>query len=129
MDFRKKIDLFMKDNSINNLKQLAYKSDIPYTTLRDCYEKNNADNSRLSTIRKLAKYMNCTTDYLGYDEIDYTDELDSIYTKKADGTSALLKNISNIDKALLELPEDQKKAILTMIGKTMDDIDKELDGE
>ncbi len=69
MDFRQKLDYFMKDNSINNLNQLALKCDIPYTTLRDCYEKNNADNSRMLTIRKLAKYMNCTTDYLAYDEL------------------------------------------------------------
>lgn len=40
-----------------------------------------------------------------------------------------LKNASGADKALVELPEEQKKAILAMIGKTMDEIDKELDGE
>lgn len=135
MDFRTKIDLFMKEKSISNLKQLAIKSDIPYTTLRDCYEKNNADNSRMSTIRKLAKYMNCTTDYLGYDDIDNLLETNSneinhgVYIKKADGTTVFLKNASNSDKALVELPEEQKKAILAMIGKTMEEIDNELDNK
>lgn len=69
MDFRNKIDLFMKENSIENLKQLANESNIPYTTLRDCYEKNNAGNSRVGTIKKLAKYMNCTIDYLDDESI------------------------------------------------------------
>lgn len=54
---------------------------------------------------------------------------DGIYIQKADGTSVFLKNASGADKALVELPEEQKKAILAMIGKTMDEIDKELDGE
>lgn len=56
-------------------------------------------------------------------------DIDGIYIQKADGTSVFLKNASNVDKALVELPEEQKKAILTMIGKTIDEIDKELDGK
>ena len=51
MDFNEKIDLFMKENNIKDLKQLSTKADIPYTTLRDFYNKRSADNSRLSTIR------------------------------------------------------------------------------
>ena len=55
MTFNDKIDQFMKDNNIKDLKALAIKADIPYTTLRDFYAKKSADNSRLSTIRKLSK--------------------------------------------------------------------------
>ena len=70
MTFNEKIDKFMLENNIANLKQLAKLTDIPYTTLRDFYDKQSADNSRLSTIRKLSKYMNCSMDYLSFDEID-----------------------------------------------------------
>lgn len=70
MTFNEKIDKFMSENNIANLKQLAKLTDIPYTTLRDFYDKQSADNSRLSTIRKLSKYMNCSMDYLSFDEID-----------------------------------------------------------
>ena len=62
MTFNEKIDKFMLENNIANLKQLAKLTDIPYTTLRDFYDKQSADNSRLSTIRKLSKYMNCSMD-------------------------------------------------------------------
>lgn len=67
MTFNDKIDQFMEKNNIKDLKTLAVKSDIPYTTLRDFYNKKSADNSRLSTIRKLSKFMNCTLDYLAFD--------------------------------------------------------------
>ncbi len=69
MTFNEKIDLFMEENDIPNLKQFAILAGIPYTTLRDFYEKKSADNSRLSTIRKLSQYMNCTMDYLAYDNV------------------------------------------------------------
>lgn len=72
MTFNNKLDKFMKDNGYHNLKQLAIACDIPYTTLRDFYEKQSADNSRLSTIRKLSRFMGCSMDYLAYDDItDY----------------------------------------------------------
>lgn len=70
MTFNDKIDLYMKKNNYKNLKQLANASDIPYTTLRDFYDKKSADNSRLSTIKKLSTFMNCTLDYLADDDID-----------------------------------------------------------
>ena len=69
MTFNEKIDKYMIENNIDNLKQLAIQADIPYTTLKDFYDKKSADNSRLSTIRKLSKFMNCSMDYLSYDEI------------------------------------------------------------
>lgn len=75
MTFNEKIDKFMSDNKINNLKQLALEANIPYTTLRDFYEKQSADNSRLSTIRKLSKYMNCSMDYLAYNNITEMNEI------------------------------------------------------
>ncbi len=68
MNFNDKIDMFMKEHDIKDLKQLALKSNIPYTTLRDFYLKKSADNSRLSTIRKLSEYMKCSLDYLAFDD-------------------------------------------------------------
>lgn len=69
MTFNEKIDKFIAENNIPNLKQFAIQAGIPYTTLRDFYDKQSADNSRMSTIRKLSKYMQCSMDYLAYDEI------------------------------------------------------------
>lgn len=68
MNFNEKVDKYMRENNIKDLKKLAILSNIPYTTLRDFYNKKSADNSRLSTIRKLSEFMNCSLDYLAFDE-------------------------------------------------------------
>lgn len=78
MNFNKKIDDFMEKKGFKNLKQFAIACDIPYTTLRDFYEKKSADNSRLSTIRKLSKFMKCTMDYLAYDDVLHPNETKDI---------------------------------------------------
>ena len=70
MTFKEKIDKYIQDNGISNLKQLSKLVDIPYTTMRYLYDSENADNSRLTTIRKLSKFMDCTMDYLSYKEVN-----------------------------------------------------------
>ena len=125
MNFKEKVDFFMKQNSIDNLKHLALKSDIPYTTLRDCYEKDNADNSRMSTIRKLASYMNCTVDYLAYDELE-SPQLTIINPKNK-------ATIDGIDKILFSkakmLNDEEKRTIISVIDAIHKDVDKDLDKE
>lgn len=91
MTFNEKIDKYMKVNEIPNLKQFALQADIPYTTLRDFYEKQSADNSRLSTIRKLSKYMKCSMDYLAYDDILEPNEI------KIDGIDIDIEDLPNDD--------------------------------
>ncbi len=91
MTFNEKIDKYMKVNEIPNLKQFALQADIPYTTLRDFYEKQSADNSRLSTIRKLSKYMKCSMDYLAYDDILEPNEI------KIDGIDIDMEDLPNDD--------------------------------
>lgn len=68
MNFNDKIDKYMNEKGIKDLKKLANLSGIPYTTLRDFYNKKSADNSRLSTIRKLSELMNCSLDYLAFED-------------------------------------------------------------
>lgn len=80
MTFNDKVEQFMKENNIKDLKSLALQADIPYTTLRDFYNKKSADNSRLSTIRKLSEFMNCSLDYLAFEnnlEFDNTTPIDT----------------------------------------------------
>lgn len=121
MTFREKIDLFMEENKYENLKKLAIESKIPYTTLRDLYEKQNTDNSKLGTIQKLASFMGCSLDYLAYDKIiddeisnnDFItadDELDQILFSKAK-----------------ELTDDEKKAVLNVMNVIKKDIKKEIE--
>lgn len=98
-DFKDKINDFMDEKSINNIKQLALKSDIPYTTLRDCYEKNDIGNSRISTMKKLAQYMDCTIDYLTCPKLENRTEIPNLENKEV--LSQNLKyymNINHIDR-------------------------------
>lgn len=92
MSFKEKVDKFMIENNIDNVKQLAIKANIPYTTLRDFYEKKSVDNSRLSTVRKLAEYMKCTIDYLAYDDVESNNEI------KVNGYD--LSNKNEVDSSL-----------------------------
>lgn len=57
-----KIEQFLKDNEINK-SDLARETGIPYTTI-DGFYKKGTENVKLSTLKKLAKYMQCTIDYL-----------------------------------------------------------------
>ena len=82
MTFNEKIDLFMVENNISDLKSLAKMVDIPYTTLRDIYKKKSAENSRFSTIKKLSSYIGCTLDYLAYDDITNTKQIKDSVKKK-----------------------------------------------
>ncbi len=69
MDISEKIDLFMEENNIPSLHKFSAASKIPYMTLFDIYKKKTAENSRFSTVKKLCDYMNCTIDYIAYDEV------------------------------------------------------------
>lgn len=62
MTFLEKLDLLMADQHINKPK-LAELSGVPYTTIDAFYKKGYA-NAKISTIRKIAKALGVTLDYL-----------------------------------------------------------------
>lgn len=66
MNFTEKLDLLMDKKKINKAT-LARESGIPYTTI-DGFYKKGADNVKLSTLKKLCNYFNCSLDYLADDE-------------------------------------------------------------
>lgn len=68
MKFLDKLELLMEKKNIKNLHELSTKSDIPYSTLRGFYSKGT-DNIKLPTLRALAKFFNCSIDYLADDDI------------------------------------------------------------
>ncbi len=68
MTFLEKLENLMKKKEIKNLHELSTKSGIPYSTLRGFYTKGS-DNIKLPTLKALAKYFNCSIDYLADDEI------------------------------------------------------------
>ena len=70
MDFLEKLNYLMKKKSLNKHK-LSQISDVPYTTI-DGFYKKGYENTKLSTIRKLAYALEVSLDYLIVDSI--TDE-------------------------------------------------------
>lgn len=67
MSFIAKLDELMKEKGINK-NQLSKESGVPYTTI-DGFYKKGTENIKLSTLKKLATYFNCSLDYLADNEI------------------------------------------------------------
>ena len=68
MSFTEKLDKLMAEKRITKAI-LSREADIPYTTI-DGFYKKGCDNIKLSTLRKLAAYFNCSLDYLVDDDTD-----------------------------------------------------------
>ena len=69
MSFTDKLNSLMDERRINK-SVLAREAGIPYTTI-DGFYKKGSDNIKLSTLRKLAAYFNCSLDYLVDDDNDW----------------------------------------------------------
>lgn len=68
MGLTDKLDLLMKERNINKA-DLARESGVPYTTI-DGFYKKGSENAKLSTLKKLCTYFNCTLDYLANDTVN-----------------------------------------------------------
>lgn len=117
----------MQEQGLNK-RTLSQKSGIPYTTISDWYNKG-FENTRISTVKKLATYFDVTLDYLLLDEItdvNYGKDL-SPSVKQTDTASD--KEISSSElhqKALMQLDkmnDEQIKAVLAFIN-SLEDIEK-----
>lgn len=67
MGLTDKLDLLMKERNINK-SILARESGIPYTTI-DGFYKKGSENAKLSTLKKLCAYFDCSLDFLADDEV------------------------------------------------------------
>lgn len=67
MGLTDKLDLLMREKNINKA-ELARESGIPYTTI-DGFYKKGAENAKLSTLKKLCSYFNCSLDFLADDNL------------------------------------------------------------
>lgn len=68
MDMLQKIDSLMRKKEITSKLELSKKADIPYTTIDGMYKKGT-ENTKRSTLLKLANFFGCSLDYLIDDEI------------------------------------------------------------
>ena len=57
----------MKEKKINKA-ELARESGVPYTTI-DGFYKKGSENVKLSTLKRLCAYLNCSLDFLADDNV------------------------------------------------------------
>ena len=67
-----KIDYLMKYREIDNYRKLSELSKIPYTTIRNIYNRNS-NNIGKKTLNSLANFFNVSTEYLTDDNIQVED--------------------------------------------------------
>ncbi|MCC0743368.1 helix-turn-helix transcriptional regulator [Clostridioides sp. ZZV14-6044] len=88
-----KLDKLLYSKNITKA-QLSKESGIPYTTIAGLYAKG-ADNIKLSTLKKLADYFQCSVDYLVYENIDIKDTL------AFDDFKNLFRNLNHEERELI----------------------------
>ena len=67
MGLTDKLDMLMKERNINKA-ELARESGVPYTTI-DGFYKKGTENAKLSTLKKICSYFNCSLDFLADDSV------------------------------------------------------------
>ena len=93
MGLTDKLDLLMKERNINKA-DLARESGVPYTTI-DGFYKKGSENAKLSTLKKLCTYFNCTLDYLADDDVG--DQPTTIAAHK-DGENFTTEELAKIEE-------------------------------
>lgn len=103
MGLTEKLNELMDKKGISKL-QLSKDSEIPYTTIVGFYTKGT-DNVKLSTLRKLADYFQCSLDYLVDDN-----ECNNLENTIDDN------EVKELVDMIFNLDEDDKKAIINMVN-------------
>ena len=99
MGLTDKLDLLMKERNINKA-DLARESGVPYTTI-DGFYKKGSENAKLSTLKKLCAYFNCTLDYLADDSVYYQPTTIAAHKDGENFTTDELAKIEEYKKLLL----------------------------
>ena len=65
VDLSEKISYLMRKNNISSPRELASKTDVPYTTILSILNKTvDKDGMRIKTLLKFSEYFNVTLDSL-----------------------------------------------------------------
>ena len=99
MGLTDKLDLLMRERNINKA-DLARESGVPYTTI-DGFYKKGSENAKLSTLKKLCTYFNCTLDYLADDDVGDQPTTIAAHKDGENFTPEVLTKIEEYKKLLL----------------------------
>lgn len=111
MKLTEKLDMLMKERGITKA-DLARESGIPYTTITSLYDKGY-ENVKLSTLKKLADYFNCSLDFIADDNVDIRNERmpTTIAAHLPDGvelTDEEMKQINDFIQFIISKRDQQK---------------------
>ncbi|HHX63134.1 MAG TPA: helix-turn-helix transcriptional regulator [Epulopiscium sp.] len=67
MKLTDKIDMLMNERGLNKM-DLSRGAGIPYTTISSFYDKGT-ENVKLSTLKKLADFFDCSLDFIADDSV------------------------------------------------------------
>lgn len=93
MGLTDKLDLLMKEKNINKA-ELARESGVPYTTI-DGFYKKGSENAKLSTLKKLCSYFNCSLDFLADDDVPEEPQTIAAHLDAEDLTEAEFADVAN----------------------------------
>lgn len=107
MKLTEKLDLLMREKGINRV-ELSKGADIPYSTISSLYDKGY-ENVKLSTLKKLADYFECSLDYIADDNV--TERKPSISTIAAhhDGDEFTKEEMLEIENFINYVRAKRKK--------------------
>ena len=116
MSITEKLDKFKQENNYNKA-DVARLSGIPYTTIDGLYKKGG-ENTKLSTLRKLANFIGCTIDEL----TDNNTPKDSRYHLDPEIVKLVKElsdnpNLRNLMDASRKLATDDVKNIADIVAK------------
>ena len=105
-----KLDILMEEKGINK-SELSRNSGIPYTTIINFYEKGT-DNVKLSTLKKLANYFNCSLDFIA--DNDVTDRSYGLNTKPYHQAQSLTADAKELLECYQLCDDENKEELLLM---------------
>ena len=113
MGLTDKLDLLMKERKINKA-ELARASGVPYTTI-DGFYKKGSENSKLSTLKKLCAYFNCSLDYLADNDIKKAGENMTIQEQMGQRIKRLREELKMSQSTLAELVGYKDKTAIAKV--------------
>lgn len=96
MKLTEKLDLLMKERGMNRA-DLSRETGVPYSTLASLYDKGY-ENVKLSTLKKLADFFECSLDYIADDNITEREHKPTTIAAHHDGDKFTEEELEEIEK-------------------------------
>lgn len=118
MTFLEKLDLMMNARGLNK-RQLSILSGVPYTTI-DGYYKRGYENAKIANVRRIAKALGVSLNFLLEEEQDQTESPGTAEAIPGDQDESVIMNFVG------ELSEDQQELLIVLLQKMIEQNQRKL---